>query len=354
MVFPLHQGSGQRHLRSRMRWKRGNRLKLVSESDAAPRTRALFQQIRYTLGLPGVPVLYQAYAAFPAFLEVHWEAFRPVFESQQFFSLGARLAAESYTRAHNYFEVYALPDGRRSDTDTLSIQQVLDYYQYLDPILLLISTAQMQAFEGPVGQTRSSSEPPHHPIFLEAPQLMKDDGAGSTVVRIWEERRRILELAFIADEHRALACWPDFYGTYWLSLKRLLQSPVYADCQYRLGESAWSMVQEFPVRVETSVAQLLDAGLDDEEVASLSRINEALMQTFTGLVLDMTFARIGWEGGTRNGEPVPPPTKQPASEPRLKQPVSDPRLKQPAGEAPLKSSEAQLKSGKARTPTRVA
>ena len=91
-----------------MRWRRGSRLKLVTEAEAPSGTRAIFDEVRHSLGLPKVPLLYQAYAAYPEFLEIHWQVFRPAVESRQFFSLGARLAAESYTRAHNYFEVGSL------------------------------------------------------------------------------------------------------------------------------------------------------------------------------------------------------------------------------------------------------
>ena len=118
------------------------------------------------------------------------------------------------------------------------------------------------------------------------------------------ERRRILELAFISDEHRALACWPELYSEYWLSLKSLLRSPLYADCQYRIGQSAWTMAREFPVPVETGISQLMDAGMQAEEISSLARMNEAFLQAMTGLVLDITFARIGCDGGCGQSTPV--------------------------------------------------
>lgn len=283
-----------------MRWKRGNRLRLVSEEEASPRIREIFEEIRHSLGLPSVPVLYQAYAAFPQFLELHWETFRPAVQSRQFFMLGARMAAESYTRAHNYFEIAALTmyESHPDVSPRLPISQVLDYYQYVDPLLLLISAAQMQAFEGPVGEN-GKPEPANHPDFPVPPCLLNQEQVSATVQRTWDERRRILNLAFVSDEHRALACWPDFYREYWEVLKSILQSPVYADCQYRIGESALSLVAELPVQVETGVPQLLDAGMDGEELSSLVRINEAFMQAMTGLVLDVTFARIGCDGGTR-------------------------------------------------------
>jgi hypothetical protein len=304
-----------------MRWKRGNRLRLVSEEEASPRIREIFKEIRNSLGLPSVPVLYQAYAAFPQFLELHWQAFRPAIQSRQFFILGARMAAESYTRAHNYFEIGALTayESPPDISPKLPISQVLDYYQYLDPLLLLISAAQMQAFEGPVGEV-GSTEPANHPNFPVPPCLLSEEQASPAVQRTWDERRRILEVASPSDEHRALACWPDFYREYWSVLKSILQSPVYADCQYRIGESAFSLVAELPVRVETGVSQLLEAGMDGEEFSSLVRINEAFMQAMTGLVLDVTFARIGCDGGTQGQsapprEPVHTPKKKKASSP---------------------------------------
>lgn len=300
-----------------MRWKRGQRLKLVSESEASGPTREIFSDLRQSLGVPAVPKLYQAYAAFPKFLETHWQAFRPVVQSGQFFLLGCRLAAESYTRAHNYFEIHSFchRDAPPQVATALSLPQTFDYYQYLDPLMLLVAAAQMQAFEEPVGQPLRNPGAAQHPRFAAEPTLLGDAQAGLEVQRSWSERKRELDLAFVCDEHRALACWPEFYVEYWSALKQLLQSPVYADCQYRLAESALGLTAELPARVETSVTQLLETGLTDEQVASIVRINEAFMRAMTGLVLDVTFARIGCEKEPHGEHPLPkPPAAEPASD----------------------------------------
>ena len=295
-----------------MRWKRGQRLKLVSESEASSQMRAIFRQVRECLGVSFIPALYRAYAAFPEFLELHWQRFRPAFESRQFFLLGSRLAAESYTRAHNYFPITALPRADlQVEQPALPLQQVLDCYQYVDPLLLLIAAAQMQAFEGPIGQPAVTAESNGHPRFPTAPSLVDDAEATTALQRSWNERKRLCELAFISDEHRALARFPDFYIPYWRALKDLLQSPVYADCQYRLADSALEMAHELPARVETELPQLLDAGMTDEQVTSVMRINEAFVGVLTGLVLDITFARIACEAE----DPVSQSPKRPASEP---------------------------------------
>ncbi len=302
-----------------MRWKRGNRLRLIGESDASPPIRQIFNEVGQSLGVPVVPVLYRAYAAFPVFLQMHWRAFRPVLESRQFFLLGARLAAESYTRAHNYFHMRTLSAREPAcDGEALPLAQVLDYYQFVDPLLLLLSAAQMQAFEGPAGQPQGEPEAAQHPTFQVSPRLLSDEDATLTVRRIWDERQRLLELAFVSDEHRAMACWREFYEQYWPALRELLQSPLYADCQYRIGESALRLSRELPVTVETTIPELLEAGLTNEQVASVTRINETLMQALTGLVLDVTFARIACEDAHRT-EAVP--QKPPATEPNTSLPT---------------------------------
>jgi len=316
-----------------MRWKRGSRLQLVTESEASPRVRGIFAEMRVCLGLPVVPPLYQAYAVFPEFLDRHWQGFRSILQSRQFFVLGARLAAECYTRAHNYFEIGPLDeDESGSSCDVaLSLSQVLDYYQYLDPLLLLITAAQMQAFEGTPEGSAGSTEDARHASFPIAPRLLTDAEATPTVQRIWEERRRVLELAFVSDEHRALACWPDFYQQYWSALKGLLQSPLYQDCQYRIGESALRLARDLPTPQGTAIPDLLEAGLDSEQLSSLVRVNEAFMQAFTGLLLDITFARVGSEGGNHKGE-------SPAGDMPDEKPVQSEKAVNRAAGAPIRAA----------------
>ena len=135
--------------------------------------------------------------------------------------------------------------------------------------------------------------------------------------RIWDERRLLHHLSFVSDEHRALARWGQFYQEYWNELRSLLQSPLGNDTQYRIADSAWGLARELPVRIETPVTDLYDAGIGGEEVTSLVRINQALVEAYSGLMLDVTFARIGCEGGTAlKHEPAAAPASAESTPPR--------------------------------------
>lgn len=288
-----------------MRWKRGSRLRLVSEAEALPPIRAIFDEVRHSLGVPAVPILYQAYAAVPKFLEFHWEAFRPAVRTKDFFRMGERLAAEAYTRAQSYF---AIPDLRElrepgvsneRETEISALVGALEYYQYLDPLLILITVAQMQALDGIVGSAEPQIESGSPKLVASSPDLADVERTAPALQRIWEERRRTLDLAFVPEEHRAAAMWPGLYQECWNSLRDLVASPLYADCQYRIGESAWGLVRDLPVQIETDISRLLEAGLTDEEISFVARANESLIGAFTGMLLDVTFMRIACEGGSR-------------------------------------------------------
>jgi hypothetical protein len=292
-----------------MRLKKGSRLKLVSEAEAAPPVRAIYDDVRHALGVSAVPILYQAYAAIPKFLELHWEALRPALQTRKFFQLGERLAAEAYTRAQSYF---AIPDLRRlhesdvtnasGDSEIRSLLRVLGYYQHLDPLLMLITVSQMQAFEGVVGSPEEYVETDFPMSVALSPELADVDQAGAALQGIWNERRRTLELAFVPEEHRAAAMWPRIYQQCWSAVKELVASPLYADCQYRLGESAWALVGELPVQIESEISFLIEGGLSGEEISFVARVNESLIGAFTGMLLDVTFMRIACEGGSKTEE----------------------------------------------------
>src|SRR5205823_5254268 len=131
--------------------ERRGKLKLVREREAEGRIREMYGEIRQALGIPFVPVVYQAFAAYPEFLEQHWRVFSPTFNTQQFFHLGDRLRGEAYTRMHNYFQIGDLcePLTEMSFTEGAKHQlgDVIDLFNYVNPLLLVIVSTQLLAFE---------------------------------------------------------------------------------------------------------------------------------------------------------------------------------------------------------------
>lgn len=275
-----------------MPWKKGNRLQLVRPDEASGRTAEIFDEVKTGLGIPYVPLCFQAFATYPKFLDVHWRAVKPLLATREFFELSARLRAEAYTYVHNYFKVPALGEGLLPS----QVAPVVDLLSYVDLAALLLLTVQLQAFDGTIGKAGQ----PHtgkREAFKTTPEFLDAETATAPVRRVLEEMRHALELPYSTDEQRALAQWPELLFAYWQSLKPVMQSVFHEQALYSLRESAWSCAQEIPIVIDMDYSRLLESGVTADDVATVTRLTELLARGSAASLLNETFAKIGLEGG---------------------------------------------------------
>jgi len=288
--------------------------KLVPEEQATGRVAEIYQEIKQTLGVPHVNLIFQAYGAYPLFLELHWKAFKPLLATSEFFSMAQRLRADAYTRMHNYFKIPDLCErmtelsfkvGARHELD-----QVVELFHYNNPPLLLMVAAQLEAFDKPVGGAQPPSGPQKgaaatRQVFEQKPVLVEDNAAPPATRKLFDEIKRELNLAVLNTDYRAFARWPDFLSVYWAVLKGATRSALYRENCLALRESALELPRELPLRLQLTVEQLQDAGVQDDEVAAITRITEKFLKILSGLTLNVALAKIGLEGGTNAGMAVP-------------------------------------------------
>src|SRR3954463_6965505 len=283
--------------------ERRSKLKLVREREADGRTREIFDEVRHALGIPFIPVVYQALAAYPEFLDLHWQTFAPLLRSKQFFQLGSRLRGEAYTRMHNYFQIEdlcePLTEMSFSPGTKHQLGDVIDLFNYVNPLLLVITSAQLSAFEQPIGQSRNGQVGrADHPHFMERPVLIEEETASVPVKRVYQEIKRVLSLPVVNTDYRAFARWPDFLNEFWKALRRIVQAPSYHEQQRALCESSETMVKELEVPIDFSIEKIQESGLADKEVDAVVRISETFQEILSGLVLNVAAAKIGFDGGT--------------------------------------------------------
>jgi len=283
--------------------ERRGKLKLVREREADGRTREIFAELKQLLGIPFTPVVYQAMAAYPAFLELHLRAFAPFLSTEQFFQLGERLRGESYTRMHNYFHIgdlcEPLTEMSFSPGAKHQLGDVIELFNYVNPLLLVVVSAQLLALEQPIGQSKDGHVGgTEHPHFLERPVLIEEESAPVPVKRIYQEMKRTLNLPVVNTDYRAFARWPDFLREYWNALRPIAQAPSYREQQRALCESSESMTKELEVPIDLSVEKIQQSGLPDKEIESVLRVTQTFQNILSGLVLNVAAAKIGFEGGT--------------------------------------------------------
>lgn len=275
-----------------MPWRKGNRLPLLLEGEASGRTLEIFSEIKATLGIGYVPLCYEAFAAYPNFLEIQWRTVRPLLHTQEFFELASRLRAETYTYVHNYLKVPPLGEGLTKTTASSAIEQL----SHVDAAMLLLMSIQLQAFEAPVGRN-SDPQPGDRAAFTKIPEFVELESASVGVRRITEEMRLALDLPFTGQELRALAAWPDVLSAYWQALKPAVQSVFHDQAVFRARESAWSYASEIPLQVEMDYSRLQEAGVSADDIATVTRLTELLARGAAASLLNETFAKIGLEGG---------------------------------------------------------
>jgi hypothetical protein len=283
--------------------ERRGKLKLVRELEADAPTREIFEEVRHALGIPFTPVIYQALAAHPKFLDLHWRAFASVFATEQFFQLGERLRGEAYTRMHNYFQIgdlcEPLTEMSFSEGAKHQLGDVIELFNYVNPLLLALVSAQLLAFEQPIGQSKNGhAARVEHPRFLDRPVLVEEESASVPVKRIYLEIKRLLNIPVVNTDYRAFARWPDFLREYWQALRPIVQAPSYREQQRALCESSEAMVRELEVLVDFSIEKLQQNGIADKEIESVLRITQTFQNILSGLVLNVAAAKIGFEGGT--------------------------------------------------------
>lgn len=283
-----------------MPWRKGNRLRLVSEATADEATRRTFAEIKQALGLSRLELFYPALAVYPAFLGLHWETVASVARSQQLFSAAGCLRADAYTRTYNYFHVPDLSAYRRPqpDEDAPDMVAVADFYHYVEPLLLLLACYQMQALEGATGQADVCTTPQPDPPVLEPPPCsIVETSASPAIKKLLEEIRRVLAVPFVSPEFCALACRPEFLRDFWAALKQMIASPVYDECRYGVRSTAWTLASRLPGPAELTVEQLSEAGMTADDIASVARILELFVTNLSGQLLNMAAAKIALEGG---------------------------------------------------------
>ncbi len=255
------------------------------------------------LGLPFVSPVFQAYAAYPPFLEMHWTRLRPVVNSREFFQLADRLRADAYTRVYSYLAVPNLRapmEAFGTANGWQQVNEVVELFHQAGPLLLLIASAQLQAFDNPVGQHRPPTLLAERPTFSAEPMFTDERGATVAVRKLYEDIKRTTEMPLQGAAFLALGRWPRFLALYWDALKRLRQTPIYHECASSMRQTAWSLTAELPGRFELTPDQLIQAGMNEADAASLVRITDLFVRLFSALTLNISVAKIGLEGGTRS------------------------------------------------------
>ncbi|HWG49460.1 MAG TPA: halocarboxylic acid dehydrogenase DehI family protein [Candidatus Acidoferrales bacterium] len=283
-----------------MPWNR-NKLNLVSESEAKGETAKIFADLKDTLGIPHVSMVFRVLASLPRFFPLFWKSAKPMLHTGEFFTSADQIRADAHNRMQMNFSV---PDLRAKLTEMdftpraqEEVKDVVELYEYVNPVLLLNMAALMEGLEQPVAPPRHGTLPAQHPSHPGRPILVDERLAPEPTRRLYDDIKQTMGTPYLNTSYITFGRWPDFLREYWKSLKPTIGTPTYEDQRKALREFALSSARDLPEAIELSRATLDKAGVSDDERTMAQQAIHFFMDLLSKQVLNIAFARVGLEGG---------------------------------------------------------
>ncbi|HEX5434763.1 MAG TPA: halocarboxylic acid dehydrogenase DehI family protein [Candidatus Angelobacter sp.] len=283
-----------------MPWNR-NKLNMVSESDAKGETARIFADLKDTLGIPHVSMVFRVLASLPRFFPLFWKAARPMLQTGEFFTAADQIRADAHHRMQTRFAVPNLQSKLTEMGFTPGAQEevkdVVELYEYVNPVLLLNLSALMEGLEHPAGPPRHGNLPAQHPSHPGRPILVDERVAPEPTRKLYDDIKQTMGTPYLNTSYITFGRWPDFLREYWNSLKPIIGSANYEEQRAALREFALNATRELPEAIHLSPADLGRAGIGEDEQNMAVQAAHFFLNLLSKQVLNIAFARVGLEGG---------------------------------------------------------
>lgn len=283
-----------------MPWNR-NKLNMVSETEARGETARIFAELKETLGIPHVSMVFRVLASLPRFFPLFWKAARPMLQTGEFFSTAEHIRVDAHHRMQTRF---AVPNLRSKLTEMgfttgaqEEVKDVVELYEYVNPVLLLNMAALMEGLEHPDGVPRHGSLPAQHPSHPGRPILVDERMAPEPTRKLYDDIKQTMGTPYLNTSYITFGRWPDFLREYWNSLKPIIGSANYEEQRAALRDFALSAARDLPEAIHVSPADLGKAGISEDERTMAAQAIQFFLNLLSKQVLNIAFARVGLEGG---------------------------------------------------------
>lgn len=278
---------------------------LVKEADATDDgVREAFREIKNSLRVPVVNVLFQAYAAMPKFLEIAWRRLRPSVLTAQFGERALQIGAlaEQTASGWNVRDHNALLHARAiGNVEMRRMREIVDLFRLVNPKLLIIAHAVDRALRGEAINGTGTAGPSHdhhygHGVkeFRATPMPLSDERDWPPRVRaIYDEMKAAFRWPFVSNEYRAMSAYPDWLEVWWKDCKACLNDPRYPAAERELGAAAAAAAQALPHRFILSDDLLERNGIEGAKREELMRSNATFLSVLPRSILNMEIARRG-------------------------------------------------------------
>lgn len=273
----------------------------VREGTVPADLAGTYRDIRHTLRVGYVPLLFRALAAHRGALRPIWQRLRPNLRTAAFEEacdeLRARLVTTAADLGAPLIEPVLMSAGLDVD-DVDDVRDVVNVFHYLDPKLWLCCDMVVRALDGERvgGRPSESMERRELPWELPAdlPELHRvPEAPGGVTGEIFAEILRTTRLPVATTDMRALAHWPSVVEAAWDSIAPVFRHPHMPLALDELDGVALELLRTLPYPLELPEDAL---GLAPSEFAAVRRVCGVLREAIPRLSLFAATLMIGLDG----------------------------------------------------------
>lgn len=248
----------------------GDPVPAIGEAEAAGEVAALYEDIRRSLGVPVVNLIWRHLAVFPGALDWTWRTVRPIYLDGSV----AALAAE-FRRG---LELPALPAVPREvlraagigASAEAAIAGVLASYDRSNSTNLIALSALMRRLDGDAGSPARLVAAPEPPLEGALPRLLDTAEMAPATAALVERLNLLGERdhgRIVASMYRHLAHWPSFLALAWAMLAPLdaagrLGPPIAANLTAARGAAGALIGRLSPPPLSDAIARDARAAID--------------------------------------------------------------------------------------------
>ncbi len=269
--------------------------KEVAEHKARGEIERVYHEIRQTLRVSGVNLNFRTWARYEKFFPAMWDAVRPNLETRAFEYAADEVRARAVRAAEKLGRLGVPGHVQLGDSQLYQIQAALDLYHYVNPKLLVLTSALKLALDGePIG----GSGPGGRVELIELgeplrmyPMEMVSDESDEEVRAIFEDIKQTLSLPSVNSDYRTLALWPDYLEAAWRELKPYVAREDYRRFSDELREQARALARSLPYPIPLSRQRVAELGEDaDRIIETIDRFEQLL----PSLIINIALFELDW------------------------------------------------------------
>ncbi|MCA1577104.1 MAG: halocarboxylic acid dehydrogenase DehI family protein [Acidobacteria bacterium] len=272
--------------------------KHVTERDAEGETERVYHEIKQTLRVSGVNLNFRTWASYEKFLPLMWDAMRPVVETRAFEDAADELRAQAVVAAEGLGALDVADRVRLGESQKYQIQAALDLYHYINPKLLVFTSAVKLALER--SQTNSAQREEREVELIERGipagvypmEMISAEPEDERLAKLFEDIKQTLSLSSINSDYRTLGLWPDYLTASWQQLKPITQQKEYQKASDELRALGVNLAASFVTSIPLSREAVEEAGENSAEILQTTENFERLLPS---LIINVSLLSLDWK-----------------------------------------------------------